>query len=484
MKHALFWVVIAAGLINTCIARIEPPRTVFIPRSISSSVLYTDGFSLLATHDKKHKRVVLLGHSLIFQESLNGTKSAPFFLGDEKRSVMIDQAEDGDINSDWFHIQTVDDTNYQSALAVDPHRSAIGLCLRAQYLLDELLQGLWAAVALPLMQVTHNLRVSERQTSVNQIDPLSPFGSALPVLNWDNWRSGKWSNAAQTLTGFDDMVCQLGLDIDGPMESLQQIALEAVVPIGGRPTGQYLFEPLIGSQGSCGLGASIKTVVPLFNLSKNCLLSYVGYLGYRYHFQSHQPRLFDLKGQPFSRFLVYMDTSLIPDIANVTLKASNGGNFFIRDALVTPGPTGQSISGLELIFGQHRLNVGYLYWWRVAEQVTFSTAIERTFAVPSPQGLSHTSAPLWLSAAHISDRFSIDDLAVSTSPAVVQDIEFNIDSGAMPQVASNTLFVDYNSTFIHDVATMTIRLGAAYEFASNPTVLDSLHLWCGIGITL
>jgi len=465
-------------------ARTEPPRTVFIPRPISSSVLYTDGFSLLASHDKTHKRVMLLGHSLIFQDSFNGSKSAPFFLGNDNKSVLVDQNEDGDINSDWFHIQTVTDTNYQSTLTVAPHRSAIGLCLRGQYLLDDLLPGLWAAACLPLMQVTHNLHVSEKQNSANRIDPSSPFGSVLGALDWDNWRAGKWTNTAQSLTGFDDMVCQLGIDIEGPMESLQQIALEVVVPLGGRPTGQYLFEPLIGSQGAFGVGASIKTILPFLSIGKSCLLSYVGHLGYRCHFQSHQARLFDLRGQPFSRFLVYMDTSLIPDIANVTLKASNGGNFFIRDTLVTPGPTGQSISGLEFSFGNHRINVGYLYWWRVAEQVTFAGPLDRTFSVPSPQGLSDESLPLWLSAAQITDRFTAQDLAVSTQPALVQDIEFNMDSGAMPQAASNTLFIDYNSTFIHDIGAMTVRFGAAYELANNPAVLDSLHLWCGIGLTL
>ncbi|MDQ5890715.1 MAG: hypothetical protein QG604_589 [Candidatus Dependentiae bacterium] len=467
-----------------CLARSEQPRTIFIPRSMSSSALYTDGFSLLATHDREHKRVMLFGHSLLYQESFNHTKSAPFFLGNDRTKVIIDEGEEGDINPDWFHIQSATDTLYKSTLSVAPKRLAIGVCLRAQYILDDILDGLWAAVVLPIVNVTHTLNVAEFKNSATQVSPTSAFGSVERALDWDNWRAGKWSGEPQSITGLDDMVCQLGLDIDGPLNSMQQIALEIVVPVGGRPTGQYLFEPLIGSQGSVGIGGSIKTVAPVYQLNKNCLFSYIGHLGYRYHLPCHQPRLFDLKGQPFSRYLVYMDTALRPDIANVVMKAANGGNFFLRESLVTPGATGQSINALEMSISRHRINVGYMYWWRVAEQVTFAEPLTRTFAVPSPQGLDSGDLPLWLSGPKISDSFSALDVAISTSPAIVQDIEFDVDSGAMPQVASHTLFVDYNSSFIHDIATCTVRLGFAYEFAHTPTVLDSLHLWCGIGITL
>jgi len=465
---------------------VEQPRSVFIPRSFSSYVLYTDGFSLLASHDPSHKRVLLFGHSAMYQSSFNKEKSAPFFLGHDRKSLLVDEGGAGDINSDWFHIQSVEDTIYQSNVKVAPERTAVGVCLRAQYIMDDLVQGLWAAIALPLVHVTHTLNPSEVLSAASQVDPASPFPSVVRALDWDNWRGGKWSQQTQSITGFDDMTFQMGFDVDGPRDSLQQVALELVIPVGARPTGQYLFEPLIGSQGAFGLGCSIKTITPVMQIKEEWFLSYVGFLGYRYHTQTHEPRLFDLKGQPFSRYLVYMDTTLAPNVTNVALKASNGGNFFLRDTLVVPGATGQSITGLEVKYRQHRLNLGYLYWWRAAEQVTFAAPLDRTFAVPSPQGLSDDDSPaqLWLTGPQMTDKFSLHDQAVSTLPATVQDVEFDIDSGAMPHVASNTLFIDYNSSFIHDVATCTVRLGVAYEFSLAPAVLDSLHMWCGIGITL
>jgi hypothetical protein len=476
------------GVLCVCIQGLfsAQPRTVFIPRSFSSSALYTDGFSFLAKRDTQHNRALLLGHTAIYQDSYNGSKSAPFFLGSTNREISIAQDESGVLNSEWFHIESAEESVYASTLSVTPERSAVGVCVRAQYFLDQCLNGLWVGVALPVVHVTHTLNPVEVKKSGTLVADDSQFGSVVRALDWDNWRAGKWSSTAQSITGVDDIVTQIGVDIDGPRGSLQQLALELVIPVGSKATGQYLFEPLLGMQGSLAIGISLKTVSELFKLNENCQLLYVGHVGYRYHTRSTQSRLFDLKGQPFSRYLIYMDTDLIPNDTNVALKASNGTNFFLRECLVTPGATGQSVNALQCRLGRHHINAGYMYWWRVAEQLSFAAPMDRTFAVPSPQGVSVGGSPVqvWMTGAQITDRYSAADPAVSTSPSVVRDIEFDIDSGAMPYVASHTLFLDYSSSFVHKSMTCTVRLGGGYEFSQVPAVLDTLHIWCGIGITI
>jgi len=464
----------------------DQPHTVFIPRSLSSSALYTDGFSFLARSDTQYNRALLLGHTIVYQDSYNGSKCAPFFFGGDKKSIVVDESEEGDLNSHWFHIESAEDCLYKSTISIAPQRSTMGVCIRAQYFLDQCLKGLWVGVALPVMKVTHTLNPFEDKRATTLVSADSQFGSVVRALDWDNWRAGKWSSQEQSTTGIDDVVAQLGIDINGPMGSQQQLALELVVPVGERSTGQYLFEPLIGMQGSFALGASLKTSAQVFKLNDDCQLFYLGHVGYRYYTCCNQSRLFDNKGQPFSRYLVYMDTELRANDTNVALKASNGTNFFLRDCQVTPGANGQSMTAFQFRMWRHHVNVGYMFWWRVAEQLAFAAPMDRTFAVPSPQGLSADDTPVqvWMTGPQITDRYLAVDPAVSTNPAVAQDIEFDIDSGAMPYVASHTLFVDYSSSFVHDSLTCTIRVGGGYEFSSIPAVLDTLHVWCGIGITI
>ena len=467
-------------LAATAFARTEQPRTLYIPRSVSSYSFLTDQ---PRSDGLKNKKIASLSHTLVYQESANAKKSTPFFLGDDATQILIRENELGDINSDWLHIESALNTEYASSITVAPKRTVFGVCLRNHYYLDSLFEGLWVAAVVPVVQVTHELRPSEIVAPTTKVDPQSEFSSVLSALDWDNWRAAKWSQHEQSIIGVDDVIAQIGLTINGPMASTQDVSLEIALPLGHRPTGQYLFEPLIGSQGSVGVGGSIKTVVPLIKRGE-LFLSYVGNLNYRYYFNNHQQRLFDLKGQPFSRYLVYMDTDLPAHISNVAVKASNGSNFFSRDTIVTPGATGNSVTSLQASYAQYKLQAGYLYWWRVAEQIQFTAPLDRTFAVPSPRGFSSgdSPVPIWLSGAQITDKFSPDDLALSSVPAVVHDIEFDLDSGAMPQVASHTLFVEGQSEWQGEAVSATVKLGIAYEFAKNPAVLDSVHVWCGIGI--
>jgi hypothetical protein len=285
------------------------------------------------------------------------------------------------------------------------------------------------------------------------------------------------------MNGIDDLLVAFGIDCSGPMESVQRFYLEASLPIGSRFSSTDIFAPTLGSQGSIGLGGGVKTVAPLFSLTPSAVLSYVGYVTYRYQFDVRQMRTFDLKGQPFSRYMIHMDTELLDQINNVATKAANGVNFFTREVTVTPGPQGQSIHALQVNSRHHQLTTGYLYWWRVAEQMAFTRAASRSYAVPSPKGLIGDQTA-WLSGPQITDRYSEEDPSAAVVAAAVTDIEFDLDSATLPHTASHTLFADYNGVFTAGAATVTARFGVGYEIAGNSAVLGAWHMWCGIGMSM
>jgi hypothetical protein len=267
------------------------------------------------------------------------------------------------------------------------------------------------------------------------------------------------------------------------MNSTQRVYAELAVPVGSYPTGQYLFEPLIGNSGGFGVGGGTASVVPLFQFWGSVQAVFLNQMQYRYHFSSRQLRTPDLKGQPLSRYFIMMDTSLTPNITNVAMKAANGPNFFTRDMLVTPGATGQSVSALELRWKKQALSMGYAYWWRAAEQIAFAQAPLRQFAVPSPKGLIG-SVHAWLPSPRISDRFTTADPSATVNAAVINDIEFDMDSVAAPHTASHSLFVRYTGQFNVGIGTVAASAGAAYEIADNCAAMSTWQVWGGIGLTV
>lgn len=478
-------VIIVAAVVSTGLyAHVgDHSHSIFMPHPVSSNLLYTGGHRLMAPLDDPQDSSLIVEHSVLYQQATDTDKNIPFFFGKGKQSLRVDEGEAGDLNPQWFNIASTDDSTYKSRLFIKPERELHGVVLRVQHGLGAVCNGMWAALSVPIMTVTHRLNPSESKDSTTVTSDETLFGSMPTALDWDNWRANKWSSVPQSYTGADDVTMQCGITLKGPRESTQRFYLEIALPVGSRPTGQYLFEPVVNGGGHFGLGLGISTVAPVYTFCDEFHFMYVTQAQYRYHFAGKQQRTPDLKGQPFSRYLIYMDTDLTPNVTNVSLKAANGVNFFTRDVVVTPGATGQSMNALQFRYKGHTINTGYLYWWHAAEQVHFEHAPLRTFAVPSPKGLIG-DAQAWLPSPRIENVFSAADASATTSAAVLHDIEFDMDSIAMPHTASHTLFLDYNGRFTFDWVTLSPRAGFAYEMADNCAALSSWHLWVSMGVTL
>ena len=458
------------------------PHSFFMPRPISARSLLVNGSSFTMPAHSRQDSSISVEHTGFYLRSTNEEEAVPYFLGKGKTSLRVDESQSGDLNSDWFHILSATGKTYKSHIRVHPEREVWGVTLRMQQSLGEVYDGLWAAVSVPFVQVNHHLNVTETLDDAASVATTSTFTSVIKTLDWNNWRAGKWSEKSQTVSGTDDMCMQVGINLSGPLESTQRVYTELSVPVGSYPTAQYLFEPIIGSAGSFGLGGGIASTIPLIKGRDGINIMFLNQVHYRYHFSVRHQRTPDLKGQPFSRYLILMDTGLIANDANVGTKAANGVNFMTRECVVTPGATGQSLNGLELRVRGHAISMGYSYWWRAAEQVSFAKAPLRSFATPWKDGLVGADQA-WLPAARIEDSFIETDPSKTTNAAKLYDVEFDMNSAAAPHTASHTIFGRYIGRSETSIGTFSINLGAAYEISDNCAALSSWQVWGGFGIT-
>lgn len=459
----------------------EQPRSFFQPRPLSAYTLINAG--TMFTVPPHEQNTMSIEHTFFSIDSVSSSDNVEYFFGKGKSSLRVDETESGDINSQWFHLQSADGFDYKSKLYISPGRYVWGINLRMQQELGRLYEGLWAAVTVPFCQVKHSLRPYEVQDALTVVADGASFTNMLHVLDWDNWRAAKWSQKTQTITGVDDITLQVGITLSGPMNSTQRVYAEIGVPVGGRETGQYLFEPLTGSPGGLGLGGGTASVIPLFNVTDNLQLFLINQMQYRYHFSSRQLRTPDLKGQPFSRYYILLDTDLSPNITNVLMKGANGPNFLTREMNVAPGATGQSVTTLECRWRKHALSLGYAYWWRAAEQVSFVRASSRQFAVPSPKGMIGSVAA-WLPSPRITDKWTADDASATVNAAPWYDIEFDMESVAAPHTASHTLYLQYTGRLSSVVGLFDVNVGGAYEIAENAAAFSTWQVWGGIGFTV
>ncbi|MGD1997449.1 MAG: hypothetical protein PVJ92_00865 [Candidatus Dependentiae bacterium] len=395
----------------------------------------------------------------------------PYFFGDKKRTLSIDEAEQGDINPHWLDIRGPTGTPYSSTIKLSPERSVWGTILSMTQSLPVLHEGAWVRVTVPVCKVRHDLRMTETRKA--GVTSAAGFASVADSMDSLNLRACRINKKPLTLWGVDDVLVHAGItmrtsDDGGNM----QWYLEGVIPTGERPSGTYLFEPVQGSAGHAGFGIGVRSVMPLAQ-GENTTFSFCSHLHYRAMFSATQWRTPDFKGHPFSRYLVFMDSAQGGG-TNFSSKAARGANFFTRQMHVSPGGQGQSMQGVLLSFGarrQHSLLLSYTYWWRMAEQLTFKRAADRTFATPKYAGTDATQQ--WVPSPLINEQYVTTDSSLTEDLAVVLDNEFNRESAAAPQTASHLLQLGYEATMPGERLQTNVQFSGQYELAENRAMVDA-----------
>ena len=416
-----------------------------------------------------------LSHTFFHHRATGTQHLVPYFFGDKKRTLSIDESEGGDINPNWLDIRGPDGTPYISTLKMSPERVVWGTIMSMTQSLPVLHEGAWLRLTVPLCKVRHDLRMTESVKAGSTVG--AGFANVADSMDSLNLRGCRINKEPLTLWGVDDILLQAGVTVrtndDGG--NIQWYG-ELAIPTGERPSGTYLFEPVQGSAGHAGAGFGMRSVMPLA-VGDNTTFSFCSHLHYRAMFSATQWRTPDFKGHQFSRYLVFMDSAQGGD-SNFASKAARGANFFTREMLVSPGGQGQSMQGFLLSFGrqrQHSLLCSYTYWWRMAEQLTFKRAADRTFATPKYAGID--TAQQWVPSPLINEKYVTTDSSLTEDLAVVYDNEFDMSSAAAPQTASHLLQLGYQAALTGDRCRFNIQLSGQYELAENRAMVDAWAVW-------
>gem|GEM_PF-4788057 len=149
---------------------------------------------------------------------------------------------------------------------------------------------------------------------------VAPSTSLVTIRPLDNVQIG---TRARTARGCPEIAGILGYDIYRSFYGSLSCAVRGSLPLGNRPTAQYLFEPIVGNEHHVQLGAELMGCwhYPLDMHECECFIFY-GSCSVDHVFNNKQRRTFDLVGKPLSRYRMALkknayEVELSP-IANVT----------------------------------------------------------------------------------------------------------------------------------------------------------------------
>ena len=353
--------------------------------------------------------------TLTYQSSFNEGKQASWFMfnGSSCMTVGIpgDSAKE-DVNGSQLglslgNMDAVLTPGKIGEICVKPKVNNYIFNLDYNFNLDAVVCGLWGRVALPIVRAETDLRVcatgngiatdkfskglfslecKETDVPYTRIDDAfegdKGFGE-IPPLNYS-----KFAQRKLIKTGLAGIHLNLGYDICRDWRTYVGLGLNVVVPTGNRPTGEYLFEPVVGANHCWQLGGLLECYKNWYCNDTKTGVYFYGTVNHL--FKARQTRTFALKkngaGSQFLLLKKFNPTVTGLDgadrVANILSGEAKIGAAVMVDASVM----------LQIAYRKLFFNLGYNLWFRTKEKtndsICFSGFQDNRFGIKGNLNLS------------------------------------------------------------------------------------------------
>lgn len=314
----------------------------------------------------------------------------------------------------------------------------------------------------------------------------SPFGS-VPALKYAKFYTGH-----KTKTALASIRADLNYDFAFSPTGFFNMGGTIIIPTGNKPEGIYLWEPVVGANGSWQVGATILGAYHfLSECNKNSIDLFVDVTA-TYLTKSKQTRVFSLQDNgPGSQYMLLKFFDLNVGIEQAGERVANifagqariGGNCMLDGSVMLHF---EHCNGLSC-------DVGYNLWIRNKERIG-STVFVRNFTENS----YGVKGDLPLSTIDSFSGLCIDDLETASnstlgSPApadavieVLDVCDINFSAALHPFACSNKLFgcIGYSKYLRKSDATLSFLIEGEVELGQKNTALNQWAFSLNIAVSL
>lgn len=329
-----------------------------------------------------------------------------------------------DLLADYFYLPT----DFQSTLKFNPRIQNIVVDLNFYVGLDNLVNGLFVRLDLPLnwsnwslgfcenviesgtsnydpgyfngMDVAPNLAIAgDEGIGIERSKLLKSFSQyACGMVPTDTTHTifdplcaAKISCKSHSVTRLADIQAIVGYNFLSCTDYHMGIGILTRAPTGNRPTGEFLFEPISGNGGSWELGAHLTSHATLWRdeLQESSLGFYAD-ANITHVFKANQRRTFDLQCKPMSRYMLAQKfTTPVESLAGGATPATSSGtgttipsaqfsnefspvaNLTTQEVRVHIAIQADIAAQFTYVSGGWNWDVGYNFWGRSCEKFSF-----------------------------------------------------------------------------------------------------------------
>ena len=449
--------------------------------------------------------------TVVGSSSRNSEDLAKYFLPFGKSSITagglgatVTKDENVDIIANYFGVltapalttSTTPDTidnlfanyKFESTLSFAPYQKMFGFVPRYKRHLSEFTdKGWWVELMVPIVWVKNDLQLKEEIVAAG-----GPTGKLANVpkgfvadmkaaFKQESLIYGK-IDGPRTKAGIADIFVTFGFDyVKEPTHQLTSF-FGGVIPTGNKPNAEYLFEPVVGNGGHLGIFSGATAGFRIWCKGDKSIYWKLDTVGIAQFENSGQRRSFDLKGKPWSRYMwVYLDSK--------TSGTNFGIHTFTEPVKVKPG-TMRDLNLAFIFSGLHwKCEGGYHFFAREAESVSLASgcwnkgaaiaAITEPYSGVDSQVINKGKSR---NNATINRYARVDNDMNAAGTEVYKELteaDFDFDSAAHPAIVSHTSYFEITYS---NCMKKYLKLGGAYEFASDNAALKRWYAWLRCGI--
>lgn len=438
-------------------------------------------------------------------ESTEPDKLARYFLPFGKTKVLTGelgskavQEEKVDVIANYFGVltsapfkpgETVDTTiknyTFQSELSFKPKQVYYGAVLTyKQHISKYTDKGFWFEIVAPIEHVKNNMNIKEKIITAggpSGNDPSVPpnsVGNMIEAFKQKKWRFGK-IDGPQSKTGIADLYARIGYTYVKEETHHLNSYIGFSGPTGNVPTGEFVFEPVVGNNGHATLFIGTSAGFKIWSNCNKALYFEFDTLGTLY-FENEQTRSFDLKNNAWSRYMwVYLDSK--------STQTHPGINVFTRRLKINP-ITSRDLTTAWVYKDCNgvQAELGYHFYARQAEDVKLAKPWQKKFAIASiimnnefiAGGISRDNAT-------INEYLRIENDSINGKEVYkpIEESDLDLDSAAHPGVLSHTGYLTLSYNWGCAKNPKFIGLGGSYEYSPNNAALSRWMLWARFGIS-
>jgi len=413
----------------------------------------------------------------IFQQSMEHAPNARYFLFDHKTCLKVvgDTILEShpyttrDIRAEWFGLPP----DFSGGFSICPKQRKMGVLFEYNQKLrnffeSSLFENYWISVSAPLVSVENNLNL--KQFDIQNPGTGSGPRDILDALCQDEWMYGKLCTCPRS----DLQLAYIKLKLGSTYMSENNFQLayysQLLLSTAPRDCGKYMFDAVVGTNGHHGLGTGVNFQIVINRENPKYDVCIFADLEHIYLFRLKQMRTLDIKGKPWSRYMLFNQKDRGPDL-NLA-----GVNVLTREVVARPDSMVDFTFGCRVKTASRlEVEVGYGIWGHGDECLELVCPFPEIYGIA---GEKSGNSPTTASTSTIGTRETNDvdeNNAGVFTPVLQEDLCLKYQGNR--SAINHRVHLALSAVHAGENVDGTLSAGVFYEIPQRNSALKVWGLW-------